>query len=527
VGLVLLVVVANVSNLMLGRALARSREMSIRAAIGAGRWAIARQLLTESMLLGVAGGLLGLVLARWAIHGFALAVADVGKPYWIEFTFDWTVFLYFAAVCLLTGVLFGLVPAWQASRLDLASSMRDNARAGVSRSTRWITGSLVVAELALSVILLAGAGLMIRSFMEFGRVNAQLPAAEILQFYLVLPEEKYKAELMRQQVAEKLLALLGQTPGTRHAALSSHEPMGGRHGWEMELEDAPVAAGAKRPAISGLVVTPDYFAVMNMAPVQGRGLREDDGMAGRENIVVNAAFAAKYFPARPALGRRLRLEIDGKKSWLTIAGVVPDVTQDNPQRDEREPLLYLPWRFQPQRFMTVLLRAQVSPAALVTPARRLVAEVDAEIPLTEPMTVQEKTERRRWSWRVFGTMFSAFSLIGVTLAAVGLYGVVAHGVRQRTAEIGIRLALGATAGRVLALVLGGGLRQVALGLAVGLAGAFALTRFLQALLVRVSPADPVTFIAVALLLSLVGLVACYLPARRAAAIDPVRALRCD
>jgi predicted permease len=408
--------------------------------------------------------------------------------------------------------------------------MKESSKgSGIGRGTRWIVQSLVVSELALSLILLIGAGLMIRSFLSFLALASGMPSDRILLMYVNPNQERYSTNVKRQQFADALLARLRGLPGVTHAALSEGAPMNGSSEWDLTLEGRPAPASGKKLSTRGLAITPGYFAALNRPPLQGRDFDESDGLPGKENVLVNAEFARRHFPNASPIGQRLQLSLDDKaaaQTWLTIAGVVPDIRQNDPTDPRMDALVYVPARLQPYRWgFAIVARTGVPPLSLVSPFRREVQALDPDLPIIEPMTLADSLDRRRWAHKVFGTMFSAFSLIALGLASIGLYGVMSHAVRQRTAEIGIRLALGAARGDILRMIVAGGMKQVVVGLVLGLAGAFGITRLIQRLLVQVSPTDPLTFVTLSLVLTLVALAACLIPARRAASIDPIQALR--
>ncbi|MBI1788197.1 MAG: ABC transporter permease [Acidobacteria bacterium] len=525
VGFVLLIACANVANLLLARSVSRAREISIRSALGATRFRVVRQLLMESILLGLLGGALGLLLAIWGVKMFSLAVAGVGKPYWIDFSMDYRVFAYLAVICLATGVLFGLAPALRASRLDLSESLKEGGRghSGGGR-TKYLTGFLVVSELALSLVLLVGAGLMVRSFLKMYGMNSGIDAAQVLTMRLNLAEAKYPTPEARRAFHERLKPRLAAVPGVEGLAVASHLPHRGSFHWPFEIEGRPPAQGEK-PTVSGLVVSPEYFQIIGARLVRGRGLEESDGLPGRIVTIANQRFAAKYWPGEDPLGKRLRLLRDGEQPWLTVVGVCPDIRQNDPQQAELDPLIYVPYRQDPIGSVAILARSRTHAASLTAALRKEVQSVDPDLPVYAVMSLREAFEQQRWGFRVFGTLFAIFALIALALSTVGIYAVMAYAVSRQTPEFGVRLALGASPGHILSLVFRQGLKQLGIGLAVGLAAAFGLTRVLASLLVQVTPTDPVTFVSITLVLSAAGLLATWFPARRAMKVDPVVALR--
>jgi predicted permease len=526
VGFVLLISCANVANLLLSRSIARSREMSIRTALGASRWRIVRQLLTESVLLCTAGGLLGLLIATQGVHAFDLAVADVGKPYWIVFQFDWIVFLYLAAICLATAVLSGLFPALQSARADVNTTLKEGGRGTAGQSRGWLSGGLVVIELALSVVLLAGAGLMIRSFFAFYNVHSGLDAEKLLTMRLNLPEAKYPRPETRVRFIESLSDRLKAVPGVAGAALASHAPNNGSFSWQFQIEGQAPVEREKRPGIAGLTITPEYFNAIGSPLVTGRGFSDTDGLPGKESVIVNQRFAARHWPNQDPAGKRIRLfQEDREQPWMTVVGVSRSIRQNNADEVEVDPVIYVPHRQDPASSMVILARGNVAAAALTSALRQQVQAIDADLPVFDVRTLQEAIQRQRWPYSVFGTVFAIFALMALVLSAVGIFGVISYSVGQRTQEIGVRVALGAGTKDIVGLVMTRGIIQLAIGVTIGLAGAFGLTRVISSLLVQVSPTDPLTFTAVTGLLVFVGLVACLLPARRALRVPPTTALR--
>jgi len=530
VGFVLLIACANVANLLLSRALVRRRELAIRASLGATRGQLIRQLLIECVLLSTLGGLVGLGLAQAGIHAFDVASQDVGKPYWIQFTMDWRAFLYFAVLSIGSGLVFGLGPALRASRVDLNTALKDGTPAGSARGGH-LTATLVVVQFAATVILLASAGLMVRGFFAVQQINPFVPAQEILGVRLALPDgkgDRYELPEARRAMHDRLQARLAALPGVTHVALTSELPGLGAQRREVEIEGRSVTDARDQPKAAVIFASPDYLGTINLPILVGRGLDENDGLKGKEAAVVTRVFAARYFGAESPVGQRFRLKnYDGEVGpWVTVVGVSGDLVQ-SVESAEAPPLAFLSNRQEPWAWVTVLLRTPRDPAALAPAVRAAIQELDADLPLFEVRTLREAMDRATWFLVVFGSMFFAFALIALLLASVGLYAVVAQNTARRTREIGIRMALGATAGAVMRLVLARGLWQLGLGLALGLAGAFGAARLMASLIGPTSPHDPLVFSVIPMLLILIGLFACWLPARRAARIAPTEALRAE
>ena len=526
VGFVLLIACANVANMQLARAVTRSREISVRVALGAGRWRVIRQLLVESVMVSIVGGALGWLLSLWGVRAFDAAVAGTGKPSYIDFSMDYRVLAYLAAITIGTGILFGLAPALRLAQLDVNTALKDGGR-GSSAGARgkYLSGILVVTEMALAVVLLAGAGLMIRSFLNIYRANLGVNTSSVLTMRLFLPEAKYSRN---DQVAffERLTASLEALPGVQAAAIASNLPLQGAMGRPYEIEGTPPVDSRTRPTTGALTIDARYFAALDVRPILGRAFTSSDGVAGVPVAVVNQKFAARSWPGQDPIGRRLRfMKNDTPQAWVTIVGVVSDIAQSQMSQRDRDPLVYIPFRQEPQLGMAVLARTHVPPESLGEAFRRQVQAIDADLPVFALQTLDERLRLQNWPYRVFGGLFAIFAGIALLLASVGLYAVIANSVNQRTQEIGIRLAMGATSANVLALVFTQGMRQLAMGLGVGLVAAFGITRVIRGLLLDISPTDPITFITVSLVLIIAATLGCAIPARRAMRVDPVVALR--
>jgi putative ABC transport system permease protein len=531
VGFVLLIACANVANMLLGRAIARGREIAVRAALGATRWQLVRQLLVESVLLSSLGGLLGLGLSAFGVHAFDFATQDVGKPYWIIFEMDWLAFGYFATLSVLSGILFGLVPALRASRVDLSTAMKDGTPGGGSHRGR-LTGALVVFQFALTVVLLAGAGLMIRSFFAAQQLNAFVHPQSLFTARIQLPEQKgerYAEPAARRQFFEKLLPELRALPGVTEVAAAANFPGLGAADREIEIDGRLNPDPKQRPQAAMIVQTPNYLSAIGVPILLGRGFSEIDGDPGREVTVVSRAFAAKYWPGELAVGKRFRFwENEKPKEWMTVIGICADLVQ-NTENTDAPPVVHISYRQEPWGWMGVLLRTASDPGALTIPVRTAVQKIDQDLPLFEVRTLTAALEKERWFLNVFGTLFSVFAVTGLLMASVGIYAVVAQTTARRTREIGIRMALGATAGNIARLVLSRGLTQLLIGLVLGLGGAVAATRLLENIgfLIGISSHDPLVFAGITVLLIAIGVAACWLPARKAPRIAPTEALRTE
>jgi len=522
VGFVLLIACANVANMMLGRALLRQREMSIRAALGASRWRIVRQLLMESVLLSVLGGVLGLALSVQGVHWFDLATQNVGKPYWVQFTMDYGVFGYFAALCIGSGLLFGVAPALRSSRVDVNEVLKDGARSSGRRSGG-LSGLLVIFQFALTLVLLTGAGFFVQSLTKSLSANRFLPVEQLWTARLDLPEDRYKDTDARQRFYDELLPRIKALPGVKQVALVSDLPGLWANSTDIEIEHAGVQNAAHRPRVSYLVQSPGYFEITNLPLLMGRDFNETDGSANHKAAILTRECAQYFWPNQNPIGKRFRLYDDKNKpgDWITVVGVSANLVQQvdvaNPN-----PILFLPYREKGWGSMALLIRATINPMNAV---RSAVQGLDQDLPLRDVYAYQAALNHQLWYIRLFTKLFAGFALIALLIASVGIYAVIANATNSRTQEIGVRMALGATARNIMLLVMRRGLWQIAAGLALGIALAVPASRLIGTLPIGVTPSDPILFVIVALLLALVGLFACWIPAQRAAALDPVKAIR--
>jgi putative ABC transport system permease protein len=529
VGLVLLIACANVANLLLARSASRAREMALRVSIGATRWRIVRQLLVESILLGLVAGLAGLALSYVGVRLFDDAVSNVQKPYWIKFTMDGTVFAFLAGICVATGILFGLAPALQVSRTNMAELLKEGGRSGgtAARSRRFAS-TMVVAEVALTIVLLVAAGLMVRSYMKMASLELGFNTDNLLGGAIALAEPKWNDPATRVRFQEQLVERVRAVPGVKSVTAASGFPLSGGAQMRVEVEGRPVADRQRAPTVFAMSIADDYFQTLGLSLRRGRLFTATDGEQGSEAAIVNERFAAQMFEGRDPIGQRFRLLGDDRdRPWLTVVGVAPNVKQGNPQQAEPEPVIYQPFRQDPARSVGLMVRTAVDPAGVTAAIRTAVREVNPDQPLYNLRTYDDLLTEVAWMWRVFSSLFAIFAIIALVLSAVGLYAVTAYSVAQRTQEIGVRMALGAKRNQVSWMILRRGLLQLGIGTAVGLVGAYFTSNLMRTLLVQMSPHDPATFAIITGLLLLITLIACLVPARRAMRVDPVVALRAE
>ena len=527
VGLVLLIACVNVANLMLARAASRRREMALRTALGASRGRVVRQLLTERLLPSLLGGAAGLLLAMWGTD-LLIAASPVDIPRLKEVGLDARVVGFTTAVSVLTGVLFGLAPALQVSRVHLADSLKEGARGSTEGGGRVRARSLlVVSEVALSLVLLAGAGLLLRSFERVRAVDPGFDPQNVMTVGLSPARAKYQTPEQQAAFFGDVLRRVGEAPGVVSAGLTNVLPLSGDNSAGTFLIDGrPAPSASEKPRANYRVISPDYFRTMGIALKGGRSFTEHDAKDSPRVIVVNEARARRYFPGEDPLGKRILIETDPalepNPPTREVVGVVADVRHESLEAPP-EPEYYVPYRQEPERYMEVV--AHTAPGVGAEALRGAVKAVDREqyVPEVAPMgkLLADSVARRRFQLLLLG-LFAAAAL---ALAAVGIYGVMSYAVTQRTHEIGVRLALGAEGGDVLRMVVGQGLGLALAGVGVGLVAGLGLARAISGLLYGVSPADPLTFASVSLLLVAVALFSCVVPARRATRVDPMVALR--
>ncbi len=530
VGLVLLIACANVANLQLARAAARGREIAVRVALGASPAQLVRQLLTESVLLALAGGVFGLLLALWGVP-LLLGLGGNGLPPAGEIGLDARVLLYTLALSLLTGLLFGLAPALQVSRTSLQETLKEGGRgAAGGRRGQAMRRGLVVATVALALTLLAGAGLLIRSFGRLLGVSPGFAPDHLLTFVVNLPNAKYGNDTLRIAGVERVVDAVSRVPGVVSAGGTSNIPFGGN--WSTSsftIEGYQVPANTPGPWGDVRVVTPDFLSTLQVSLKAGRFFTGEDRLGGRRVAIVDETVAEKYWPGQDPLGKRLTFDdvaTDSMPDWVEVIGVVGHTMHEGLDGGRRVQV-YRPLSQVPLPFIGVVARTQGDPLALSAAVRAAVREADADLPVSNLSSMEQlissTTGPRRFSMLLLGV----FSLLAVVLASVGLYGVMAYLVAQRAKELGVRLALGAGTGDVLRLVLGQGVRLALAGVGIGLVASLALSRLIRGMLFDISATDPLTFVLIPLLLMGVTLVASWVPARRATRVDPVIAMRAE
>src|SRR5262245_14351362 len=526
VGFVLMIGCANVANLLLARAAARQKEIAIRTALGAGRWRVIRQLLTERALLGLLSGSVALLMALWGVDLLQKIIPD-DLPCADQIGIDGRVFGFTLLISLVAGALFGLFPALQASRVSLNEALKEGGRGSGGAGHNHFRNLLVVSEVALALTLLVGAGLMLRSFIRLMSVDPGLDARNVLALEIRLPQSRY-APPQQAVFFQRLLERLRALPGVQAASAVYPLPLSRAEDTiGFRIEGRPPSESGEWPPAGPRCVGAEYFKVLNIQLRKGRVFTESDGANAAPVVIVNEELARQYFPNQDPIGGRLALNCcDGRLTWREIVGVVGDVRHVGLDRELR-PEIYFPFMQLPLSSLTVITRTSGDPLGFVAAARDQVQEIDKDQPITNIRTMEEVLARSISQQRFNLSLLAAFAGLALSLAAIGIYGVMSYLVTQRSHEIGVRMALGAQTGDVIRLVIKQGMALTFAGVSIGLIIAFGLTRLLRNLLFDVSVTDPLTYFVIALLLALVALLACYLPARRATKVDPLVALRCD
>ena len=525
--LVLLIACANVANLLLARAASRTREVGIRTALGASRTRVIVQFIAEALVLAACGAILGLGLAYFAIGAFNRAIVGTNPPFWIDIALHPPVLVFAIGVATLAAVVSGILPALQASRLDVSEILKDESRGASSMRIGRMSRVLVVTEIALSCGLLVAAGLMIKSVVKLRTIDFGFDTEQVFTARVGLPEADYPDTLRQIQFWERLEQRVRAVPGVESAALTQNLPGLGSGMWNFGIEGSTYTADREYPLARRILVSPSFFETFEMPARRGRTLEPQDRARALPVAVVNESFAATHFPQQDPVGRRIRFGAsESTEPWVTIVGVVPDRYPGSVENDEPE-AVYQPIHQGAARFMTVAARTRGNALALTGPIRDAVVSIDPDLPIYWPNTHAQAVREATWFYRVFGSLFMIFGLVALFLAGIGLYAVMAFSVGQRTREVGVRMALGAQAGDVIGLVFRQGVLQIGIGMTLGLALAAGVSQLLQTVLFDVQPRDPGIFLGVVMVLATAGAMACLLPARRATRIDPIIALRSE
>jgi predicted permease len=533
VGFVLLIACANVANLLLARSADRARDVTLRLALGASRWRIVRQLLVEGLLLATTGGICGFALAQPGLRLLRNLPAESAPPSWVQFTMDPTVFAYVITLCVGSALVCSLLPAWQAARPGLVATLNEATRSSTGgRSRRRWMGTLVVAQVALALVLLTGAALMMQNLLGQLRIDVGVDTRNLTTVAFNLRQRDYD-EAQRLRLFRQLEDRLASSSGIR-AGLVSNAPLEGAVVRSVHIEGPPAAERGNLPTVSVVEIGQRYFDVVGAPLIAGRQLTADDARPGTSGVVVNERFARMYFEAGSPIGKRIALldprapaDATSDASWTTIVGVVSNIRQRRLPSGEFDPIVYSPYESTVPQAMEIIARSPLGPSAAAAFVGEQVRAIDVDLPIAPGMTVDDALTQQLWPQRLFGSMFAAFASIAMLLATSGLYGVTSYAVSRRTREIGVRVALGAGTRAVWWAIAGTTVRQLAIGLAIGTAGAAAIATLLPAMLVGTGGANVPAFVGVAIVLVAAGLVASALPARRALRLDPTIALQAE
>jgi len=521
---VLLIACANVANLLIARTAVRTREIAIRTALGASRIRIIRQLLSESAVLAVVGALGGLALAQGGISLFNRAIVDTDPPFWIDIRLDPTVLLFTVGLTLVATLAAGLLPALQASRADVNDVLKDETRGSSGVRVGRMSRALVVVEIALSCGLLVASGLAIKSIVKLKTTDFGFATTDVFTARVGLFESDYPTPESRARCFADLHARLTALPGARAAAIAVNLPATGANRPNIVIDGVTYASREDHPLVRTSAITPGFFETFGRQLLRGRGFRTADDLAAQKVAIVNESFATKFFGQDDPIGKRFRLSDQPADAWITVVGLASDMYLDN--LENRQPAgFYTPLAQDPPRFASLAVLTAGAPMDMAPAVRREVAALDANLPIYFVRTMEEFLAQNNWHYQVFGTLFTAFGAAALFLATVGLYAVMSFAVSRRTQEIGVRMALGASGGQVMRLVLRQGLWQVAIGLVIGIALAAGLSQMLTVIMFGVEPWDTMVFVTVVLSLFAAALVACLIPARRALRVHPTTALR--
>ena len=540
---VLLIACANLANLMLGRGMHRSHEIWIRMALGAGRWRIARQLVIESLCLAGLGGFLGWWIAWVGVKWFSVwatgpSLSDTIGGDWfnnvVDFTMDYRIFVYLVCISLITGVVFGLVPAFRLSKFEAGAGAKEGARGSTEGvQGKKLSNTLVVVELALALVLLTGAGIMVRSFLNIYQANQGYTPERVATALVNLPGTRYKDSASQLAFFDKLVRQIEAAPGVASVSIGTESPVVGATPRPYELEGSNLVSEQDRPVVSSSIVGPAYFQTLGVDILSGREFKPTDREEREPVAIINQRLAREAWPNENPLGKRLRFVSGGSsghshhvKAWRTVVGVVPDLAFQDRTRQETVPMVYLPYLQQPSASAWLVVQTKGPPASLTHTIREELHAIDADLPTTfGPFPLDDYLAETYLYRATMGFLFLVFAAIALLLASVGIYAVIAQSVGQRTQEIGIRMALGGTQREIRGMILRQGLVPIGVGVAIGLAGSVAMGQLLRAQLVGVSPMDPLTFLVTSIVLIAGAVLGCLIPARRAAEIDPMAALR--
>jgi putative ABC transport system permease protein len=527
--LVLLIACSNVANLLLARASARQREISIRAALGAGRWRIVRQLLTEAVFIGLLAAPLGVAVAYIGIKMLDSAMPVDEVPYFITWSVNARSLVYTITIAMLTGIVFGLAPAMQAVRSNLQSTLKEGGRGNAGGSRALMRNTLVVVEVAMSLVLLVGASLFVRSFLNLQTASIGFDTAPIMTMRVALPGTAYEAPDARLRRMDDIVKRVQALPNVQSAFASNFVPMGGGGGGgRVAIEGRSVESG-KEPGINFTGVAGNVRQTLGLELLRGRDFTEAESATRSAVALINQRMAQTMWPDTDPLGRRFKLVNDPEVTdWFTVVGVIPDFKHF--QGESNEPIgpgAYVSYAYQQTLNTGITVRVAGDPRLITPSVREAIRAADPLMPMFDVSTMEELRRLSFWQFRLFGSMFSIFGFIALVLAAVGVYGVLSYSVSQRVQEIGVRMALGAERSHVMRLIVGQGIKLAGFGVGGGLLGALAVTPVIRTLLFNVTPTDPISFVGVSLFLAAVAILASYIPARRAMAVDPIVALRND
>jgi putative ABC transport system permease protein len=523
---VLLIACSNVANLLLARATVRQREVAVRAAFGAGRLRLLRQFLTESVVIGLLGGLLGIALAYWGIRWIEISIpAENPPPYWMKFTLDGTVLLYTLGIAVTTGLLFGLAPALQALKTDLHETLKEGGRgAGGSLRRNRLRSGLVVTQVALSLALLVSASLFVRSFLKIQDDQGGLRTTHVMTMRFYLPAGRYEKDEEMSKRVEDVVRRVETLPGVEAASASNNVPLSGGGSYGRIAVQGKSFPRGEEPNIFWTGVGPHFLRTVGLRPLNGRSFTDAEGVSLSHVALVNQKLATKLWPGQDPVGRRFQLIDQKKVEWISVIGVIADFKCEGVGND-LQPSAFLPYPYEPSRNTGLTIRTRIDPVQVVAGARRQIRASDPNIPVFDVYTLEQVRQHGIWEFRFLGGMFMVFGVIALFLASIGVYGVLSYSVSQRGREIGVRVALGAQGGDVVRLVLRQGLLLALFGIAFGLPLAFGASRVVAGTLYNTSPNDPMSFGLISAVLAAVAALASYLPAQRALEVDPLDALR--